>query len=99
MLNQQTRKMLTSAFLMQLIVILRQAGVQLAPSRMKRDYNQWADELTHPGFTGFRADRQLLPVSDASNHFTLLWAILNAQMDFSSSKRQNLASPATQGPL
>ena len=54
----------TSAFLMQLIVMLHQAGVQLAPSHMKRDYNQWADELTHPGFAGFRPDRQL-QVSEA----------------------------------
>jgi len=49
---------------MRLIVMLHKAGVQLAPSHMKRDYNQWADELTHPSFAGFRPDRQL-PVSKA----------------------------------
>ena len=58
LLNQKT------AFLMRLIVMLHKAGVQLAPSHMKRDYNQWADELTHPNFAGFRPDRQL-PVSKA----------------------------------
>lgn len=53
LLNQKTKHMPTSAFLMQLIVMLHSAGVQLAPSHMKWDYNQWADGLTHPHFTGF----------------------------------------------
>eukprot|EP00435_Cladocopium_sp_Y103_P021864 s134_g5.t1 len=60
LLNQKTKQMPTSAFLMQLIVLLHRAGVQIAPSHMKRDYNQWADELTHPVFTGFKA-HSLLP--------------------------------------
>ena len=64
----------TSAFLMQLIVMLHQAGVQLAPSHMKRDYNQWADELTHPGFAGFRPDRQL-QVSEAFSQFKFLYGL------------------------
>ena len=64
----------TSAFLMQLIVMLHKAGVQLAPSHMKRDYNQWADELTHPGFAGFRSDRQL-HVSEAFSQFKFLYVL------------------------
>ena len=69
----------TSAFLMQLIAMIYAAGVQLAPSHMKRDYNKWADELTHPDFTGFRPDRQL-PVREAFSHFRFLWAVLDDQM-------------------
>ena len=45
---------------------------------MKRDYNRWADELTHPDFTGFRPDRQL-PVSEVFSHFKFLWALLDDQ--------------------
>ena len=56
LLNQKTKHMPTSAFLMQLIAMIYAAGVQLAPSHMKRDYNKWADELTHPDFTGFRPE-------------------------------------------
>ena len=33
-------------------VILRH-GMQIAPSHVKRDYNTWADELTHPALNGF----------------------------------------------
>ena len=33
---------------MQLVLTLRQGGCQLAPSHVKRDFNTWADELTHP---------------------------------------------------
>ena len=78
LLNQKTKHMPTSASLMQLIVRIHAAGVQLAPSHMKRDYNRWADELTHPNFTGFRPGRQL-PVSEAFSHFKFLWALLDDQ--------------------
>ena len=40
LLNQKTKQMPTSAFLMQLIVMLHKAGVQLAPSHVKRDFNK-----------------------------------------------------------
>ena len=78
LLNQKTEQMPTSAFLMQLIVMLHRAGFRLAPSHMKREYNQWADELTHPHFTGFRPDRQL-PVSEAFSNFKFLWSLLDNQ--------------------
>ena len=98
LLNQKTKHMPTSAFLMQLIAMLYVAGVQLAPSHMKRDYNKWADELTHPNFTGFHPDRQL-PVSEAFSHFKFLWALLDDQMSvptFSgNSKRRKTDSHAT----
>ena len=53
MLNNKTRQMPTSAILMQLVLTLHKGGAQLAPSHVKRDLNQWADELTHPNPTGF----------------------------------------------
>ena len=46
LLNQNTRKMPTAAFLMQLVHLLYNRGAQLAPYHCKRDRNQWADELT-----------------------------------------------------
>ena len=48
MLNNKTRQMPTAAILMQLVLTLHKGGVQLAPHHVKRDLNQWADELTHP---------------------------------------------------
>ena len=46
LLNQNTRKMPTAAFLMQRVHLLYNRGAQLAPYHCKRDRNQWADELT-----------------------------------------------------
>ena len=84
----------TSAFLMQLTVMLHKAGVQLAPSHMKRDYNQWADELAHPNFAGFRPDRQL-PVSEAFSQFKFLWPLLGNQPSGLNSKRRRTDPKAT----
>jgi hypothetical protein len=44
---------------------------------MKRDFNQWADELIHPHFTCFRPDRQL-PESEVFpilNFFGRFWIV------------------------
>ena len=75
LLNQQTRKMPTAAFLMQLVSLLYDRGAQLAPHHCKRDHNQWADDLTHPDPVGFTPERRLslTPVFEA---FTLLPQIL-----------------------
>ena len=98
LLNKKTKRFPTSAFLMQLIVMIHAAGVQIAPSHMKRDYNQWADELTHPDFTGFRPDREL-PVREAFSHFNFLWALLADQTDAhivsKNSKRRKTDDDAT----
>ena len=88
LLNQKT------AFLMRLIVMLHKAGVQLAPSHMKRDYNQWADELTHPNFAGFRPDRQL-PVSKAF----FPNSSRNGGLSGPNSKRRKADPKATSGPM
>lgn len=76
LLNQKTKHMPTAAFLMQLMLDLHRAGVQLAPSHAKRDLNQWADELTHPSPTGFCPDRQL-DTERIINRFSLLWELLS----------------------
>ena len=59
LLNQNTRKMPTAAFLMQLVHLLYDRGAQLAPNHCKRDHNQWADELTHPAPVGFTPQKRL----------------------------------------
>ena len=71
MLNNKTRQMPTVAILMQLVLTLHKGGAQLAPHHVKRDLNQWADELTHPNPTGFHPEFHL----DAKNilsEFTLM---------------------------
>ena len=59
LLNQNTRKMPTAAFLMQLVNLPYDKGVQLAPNHCKRDHKQWADELTHPEPVGFTPEKRL----------------------------------------
>ena len=59
LLNQNTRKLPTAAFLMQLVHLLYDRGAQLAPNHCKRDRNQWADELTHPAPVGFTPEKRL----------------------------------------
>ena len=65
---------------------------------MKRDYNQWADELTHPNFAGFRPDRQL-PVSKAFSQLKFLWSLLDNQLSGPNSKRRKADPKATSGPM
>ena len=75
MLNNKTRQMPTAAILMQLVLTLPKGGAQLAPHHVKRDLNQWANELTHPNPTGFHPEFHL----DAKNilsEFTLMnWVL------------------------
>lgn len=89
LLNQKTKKMPTSAFLMQLIVMLHRAGVQIAPSHVKRDFNQWADELTHETFKDFPLDRQL-PIQEAISRFDLLWSLLGVPISRPPLKRKKI---------
>ena len=70
-LNQKTKKMPTAAFLMQLVLLLYQRSGQLCPCHRKRDLNQWADELTHPNFSGFDKTKEL-SVPPIFKSFTLL---------------------------
>ena len=75
LLNQQTRKMPTAAFLMQLVSLLYDRGAQLAPHHCKRDHNQWADDLTHPDPVGFTPERRL-SLTPVFEEFALLPQIL-----------------------
>ena len=41
------------------MLLLHRKGLTLAPSLVKRHFNQWADELTHPDCQGFAPDHRL----------------------------------------
>ena len=47
MVNNKTGQMPTAPVLMQLVLALHQGGALLAFSHVKRDLNQWADDLTY----------------------------------------------------
>ena len=48
LLNDSTRGMPNAAILMEIVLTLHDQQVMLGPSHVKRDFNTWADELTHP---------------------------------------------------
>ena len=48
LLNDCTRRMPNAAILMEIVLTLHDQQVMLGPSHVKRDFNTWADELTHP---------------------------------------------------
>ena len=48
LLNDSTRRMPNAAILMEIVLTLHDHQVMLGPSHVKRDFNTWADELTHP---------------------------------------------------
>ncbi|CAE7419501.1 unnamed protein product [Symbiodinium microadriaticum] len=68
LLNDKSKKMPTSVILMEILLQLHMHGMQLAPSHVKRDFNTWADELTHPDFHGFTPSL-CLPVKPVLKHF------------------------------
>ena len=74
-LNQKTRKMPTALLLMELVLQLHFFQCQVAPSHVKRDLNQWADELTHPDYREFNPDKRL-DVASAWSQFPLVQAVL-----------------------
>ena len=45
--------------LMELVLFLHCEGCSIAPNHVPREYNTWADELTHPDFEGFSLDCRL----------------------------------------
>ncbi|CAE7028292.1 MKK3 [Symbiodinium sp. CCMP2456] len=75
LLNDKSKKMPTSVILMEILLQLHVHGMQLAPSHIKRDFNTWADELTHPNFHGFTPSLRL-PVKPVLKHFSLVRSIL-----------------------
>ena len=62
----KSKKMPTLIVLVEILLQLRLHGMQLAPSHVKRDFNAWADELTHPDFVGLTPSLRLAPSACAS---------------------------------
>ena len=59
LLNEYSKKMPTAGLLMEVMFQLTANTCSLLPTHVKREFNQWADELTHPLFSGFEASLQL----------------------------------------
>ena len=59
LLNLSAKKPYSAALLMELVLFLHCEGCSIAPNHIPREYNTWADELTHPDFEGFSLDRRL----------------------------------------
>ena len=48
-----------AGLLMEVMFQLAANPCTLLPTHVKRDFNQWADDLTHPSFKGFDGALQL----------------------------------------
>ena len=59
LLNEYSKKMPTAGLLMEVMFQLTANICSLLPKHVKRDFNQWADDLTHPSFSGFDAALRL----------------------------------------
>ena len=59
LLKEAAKKTTTAVIAMQILLHTYKNQVGLAPHHVKRDYNQWADDLTHPDFSGFSASKRL----------------------------------------
>eukprot|EP00435_Cladocopium_sp_Y103_P025774 s3535_g6.t1 len=77
LLNQASKKPYTAAVLMELVLRLHTTGCALAPCHVPRELNEWADELTHPGFEGFDVQRRL-DVSGLPTDFVILPRLMNS---------------------
>ena len=75
MLNQKTQKLHPALVLMEMLLQIHAAGLQLAPSHVKRHLNTWADELTHPNFAGICKEKEV-SVESVLPHFSLLNTVL-----------------------
>ena len=59
LLKEAAKKPITAVIAMEILLHTYLNQVGLSPHHIKRDYNQWADELTHPDFSGFSASKKL----------------------------------------
>ena len=83
LLSFASKKPHTAAVLMELVWQLHLAGCSLAPCRVPRELNQWADEFTHVDYGGFSEELRL-DVSEALSHFILLPRLMSGtHIDFS----------------
>eukprot|EP00435_Cladocopium_sp_Y103_P058595 s965_g20.t1 len=74
---------------MELVLRLHMAGCALAPSHVPRELNEWADELTHPGFEGFDVQRRL-DVSGLLTDFVILPRVMSSDsLDFTEQATQD----------
>ena len=76
MLNLGSKKPYTAAILMELVFLLHTHGCSLAANHVPREFNQWADELTHPDFSGFDP-LQRVPKQELCEEFVFLPRLLN----------------------
>ena len=66
----------TAAILMELVLLLHRHGCSLAVNHVPREFNMWADELTHPDFAGFDQSHRV-PKPELCEDFTFLPRLLN----------------------
>ena len=76
MLNLGSKKPYTAAILMELVFLLHTHGCSLAANHVPREFNQWADELTRPDFSGFDP-LQRVPKQELCEEFVFLPRLLN----------------------
>ena len=96
LLNDYTRKMPTAGLLMEIIFQLTATSCSLMPSHVKRDFNQWADDLTHPSFEGFDTSLELVVAPLLSEFKIFPWILqhLDAQGDLPGPEPVEPAAPA-----
>ena len=96
LLNDYTRKMPTAGLLMEIMFQLTATSCSLMPSHVKRDYNQWADDLTHPSFEGFDSSLELMVAPLLSEFKIFPWILqhLDAQGDLPGPEPVEPAAPA-----
>ena len=95
LLNEYSKKMPTAGLLMEVMFPLTADTCALLPTRVKRDFNQWADDLTHPSFTGFDGDLQLQvsPLLDDLKIFPWILQHLDQQGDLPHAVETEPAAP------
>ena len=96
LLNDYTRKMPTAGLLMEIMFQLTATSCSLMPSHVNRDYNQWADDLTHPSFEGFDSSLELMVAPLLSEFKIFPWILqhLDAQGDLPGPEPVEPAAPA-----
>ena len=91
-----TRKMPTAGLLMEIMFQLTATSCSLMPSHVKRDFNQWADDLTHPSFEGFDTSLEMMvkPLLSELKIFPCILQHLDAQGDLLGLEPVEPAAPA-----
>ena len=79
-----------SAIIMDLAFSLHSASKRIRPSFLKREYNEWADQLTHRDMTGFSPKLRLVPPQIQS------WPVLPNLLEAYTAA--DVGSPGTFGP-